>query len=640
MQANEESVKQRDPKYKEADVACVRAIAQAAINVELFTIPLYMTSMYSIYGLHPIGSNDFYEGRLWPGIAPNRKPQNANEQVFNLVFKVFIEEMLHLQLAANIANAIGAVPNFTSPALQDANFGWHCYDSTVIPHIIDFQDCIGDYQGMRVKLDALNQSQAELFMAIEETLEDAEAHLDPAKKSKYFEAAPFDWWTPKMTESDLPLFGSIGWMYACLWTYLEIEYNDKDKTSLLSLLKPTTPIIQKDEFNVENSWHPMKEYPGVDATFDPDADLKMQLLNMIDAITDQGEGNGVAEIIKARWNIISLKSVQQDFQVDPKALDADYPGKDGQRSGQAAARIDAATLDHFEVFTEVKKIITEDSSYLTWDKWHESGAGKWTAEMLNPSGAVSKYNIPRAEEVAGALNELKEANFDSNYSQLSQAAVGTIKGITTQLNKYWTGGQGSFPGPAMYGSGDRVSICWAITGRVPKLWEGIANPAQGVLNHACQGMDLSHAPGSQDQCAAVEIYHSCKGSNGCKTEGGCGFVSSYTGGSTCGNPSGFKWSAPANNQCAGTGGCAVPISASQLFPKNSSYLMMRYNFSAAPDFTPEPLDDGKPYYEEADNVYDIAWKAYSEVMKVRFPDQPEPQQPKPSALRLAFPPST
>ena len=30
------------------DMAALRAIAQAAIDVELFTIPLYMTSLYSI----------------------------------------------------------------------------------------------------------------------------------------------------------------------------------------------------------------------------------------------------------------------------------------------------------------------------------------------------------------------------------------------------------------------------------------------------------------------------------------------------------------------------------------------------------------------------------------------------------------
>ena len=55
-------LKLRDPENKDADKAALQALAQAAVNVELFTIPLYMVSMYSIQGMHQITSagNDFY----------------------------------------------------------------------------------------------------------------------------------------------------------------------------------------------------------------------------------------------------------------------------------------------------------------------------------------------------------------------------------------------------------------------------------------------------------------------------------------------------------------------------------------------------------------------------------------------------
>ena len=83
-------LKERDPANKDLDKAALQAIAQAAINVELFTIPLYMVSMYSIQGMHQITSkeNNFYQGRLWPGAAPNRDPANdpnnpTNAQAFN-----------------------------------------------------------------------------------------------------------------------------------------------------------------------------------------------------------------------------------------------------------------------------------------------------------------------------------------------------------------------------------------------------------------------------------------------------------------------------------------------------------------------------------------------------------------------------
>jgi hypothetical protein len=107
----------------------LRAIAQAAVDVELFTIPLYMTSLYSIQGMHAITGqgNDFYQGRLWPGSKTSANPVTANEQAFNLVFSVFIQEMLHLQMAANMATVLGVSPNFTDTALQDDRHGWTCY---------------------------------------------------------------------------------------------------------------------------------------------------------------------------------------------------------------------------------------------------------------------------------------------------------------------------------------------------------------------------------------------------------------------------------------------------------------------------------------------------------------------------------
>jgi len=62
----------RPASQKPVDASAVRAVAQAAINVELFTIPLYMGALYSIVGTHQITSpgNAFYQGRLWPGLGP------------------------------------------------------------------------------------------------------------------------------------------------------------------------------------------------------------------------------------------------------------------------------------------------------------------------------------------------------------------------------------------------------------------------------------------------------------------------------------------------------------------------------------------------------------------------------------------
>ena len=51
----------RNPAKMATDRAALRAIAQAAVEVELFTIPLYLTTLYSIQGMHQITSkgNEF-----------------------------------------------------------------------------------------------------------------------------------------------------------------------------------------------------------------------------------------------------------------------------------------------------------------------------------------------------------------------------------------------------------------------------------------------------------------------------------------------------------------------------------------------------------------------------------------------------
>ena len=705
-----QAVKQRDPKFKEADIACTKAIAQAAVNLELFTIPLYMTSMYSITGTHQIqGSNDFYTGRWWPGIgfllanSQANPPEDTlnkklNREVFGKIYKVFMEEMLHLQLASNMSTMLGVKPSFTSDALQDNNYGWHCYGkeggTTIIPHILDLQDCkneeielCNDNDGghictkinpgnTRVKLGAMNIEQAELFITIESTEDNVQKLLKLKAVKKYFPTAPFDNWTTHKTSKDLPYFGSIGHMYWCFWQYLEIEYTDG--TQLLKIL--SDQVIQRDQFSRKGT----KEYPGIDTTIENDLSwLKSQFINIINAITDQGEGQGVVNSIVSNFQesfsdeLIAkfappsppekpadeyqmVAAVAPQNQADPEALRKRYPNYNDQgeikpgTSGRAQARIDNDALDHFELFVQIKNLIqnSKPGEYTTWDVWHQEAGNQWTADMLQPDpNRDSKYGLPKATDIAQALNELKHES--TTYDLLSKAGVGTIKGVTTQLNNYWSNPRGQFPSPAMGGSGDRLSICWAITGKVPKLWDGVKSLSRkGKMYHACQGMILDTATAQPDHMPLVEIYHSCKGSNDCKTEGGCGFVQGVLSSGNCGSSKTFcdsTVSVPANNNCGGRGGCAVPISASQLYPEPTPNpdnpegckegdiikgTMQVFKFDA--DFKPSPLTTIP--YEKGDAVYDKAWEAYCEVLKDKGKTPPE--KPAPHKLRLAFPPST
>jgi hypothetical protein len=668
--AQPQPIKNRSRDMIAADTAAVQAIAQAAVEVELFTIPLYMNTMYSIYGTHQINSKwlSYYHGRQWPGMGTGVQADTPNQKAFNIIFSVFIQEMLHLQMAANLATAIKVSPCFTGPGLQDASHGWTCYGahSSLIPHIVDLKDT-KSYAHVRVNLEELNANQCDLFLAIEQPEQQAREELAAYAKThpdKYFPAVPFAGWKEGMGAADLPLFGTIGYMYECYAQYIGIEY-EGGKTLWEELYDDAS--VQQDMFNTTGAGHPKAEFPRFATSFSPqerdggqDASFN-KAIDMMAAITDQGEGN--AATIKRYRRGGLLKAVQPDYREDKTALEADYPSyatAGGRaRSADAVARYDSAALDHYERFAEVKEMLAKVQ---TWAHWHNAGENRWTREMLINSRydpASAPANIPTPEDVAGALNRLKEDG-PKTLDLLSKVAGGALYGITSVLDTYWQVQGTDFPYPSMVGAGDRFSICWAVLGRSPELSQGVPVPDQNTLYHACQGLSLNGDPkgSGPSGCAALAIYHTCRGSNGCHAQGGCGFAQLDSGGSSCGHsvkamplaagvanlcggpkppsPAMSLYSAPADNKCKTFGGCAVPISASQLYPAAGTMTM--YDFGNEPPHHFKPLKGETLSFQLGDGVYDTAWEAYTKVMAAR--GQEPGEKPAPTDLRLALPPST
>jgi hypothetical protein len=653
-------IRSRKLELRSADASAVRTLAQAAINVELFTIPLYMGTLYSIHGMHEINAagQTFYKGRRWPGAATSRAPATPNDRAFNTLFSVFIQEMLHLQLAANIAACMGQKPDFTSDALQNDRHGWTCYgpNEHVIPHIIDLRDTT-TYAEVRTDLAPLDKRQLQLFLAIEEPEAQAVTRIRPDKLGDYFPPVPFADWTASKTERDLPMFGTIGYMYECMVAYMTIEY--EDGTSLWDYVF-SAGALQRELFNTPSGGHPMAEYPGF-PTLVPTASPSEALsgaIDMICAITDQGEGSTIGESVRqmlaARQRAAALNAlnhVQPDYRSSDKALKLDYPSYDADgkpvRSADAEARFKSDGKDHYERFASLNKEIHE---IVTWREWHQArGENPWTVkDLLSGGPEAASSDIPSPQEVASALNRLKTKNADGSvHEQLSQVAAGAIYGITRVLNNYWADPSVSFPFPAMGGSGDRMAICWAALGEAPNLRVGIEKPAPQPYYHGCQGLDLSQ-PGV-DVMPARATFHTCIGSNECKGQGGCGFVQKLAGGGSCGGSvSGGKtinahlaaqagcgqtlYSAPANNACETFGGCAVPISASQLFPKSGSMQVFDLTEKDNPKVATIPFDAGQP-------VYATAWNAYLAVLTSKGV-KPLPTVPPADDLRVALPPST
>lgn len=654
----------------DTDKAAVRAIAQAAVEVELFTIPLYMNTMYSIQGTHQINARwlSYYKGRQWPGMGSSAKADSPNQQAFNLIFSVFIQEMLHLQMASNLATAVGATPCFTCAGLQDpSSHGWTCYGAakTVIPHIVDLRDT-RDYAHVRVALEALNANQCDLFVAIEQPESQARAQLDAfalTHPDKYFPPVPLEGWTPDKGAADLPLFGTIGYLYECYAQYIDITYSD-GKTLWEKMYDQDA--VQQDMFNVSGSGHPKAEFPRFAALFgaaEHDGGQETSFnkaIDMMAAITDQGEGN--ATLLKRYRRGAPLQAVLPDYREDRDALAADYPSyaTDGGRapSADAAARFDYTTYDHYERFNKLKDMLDEVQN---WEQWHADPANRWSGELLTNSEydpSTAPDNIPGPDDVAAALNRLK-ADGTRTLDMLSKVAGGALYGITSVLDQYWQDRSTTFPYPSMVGAGDRFSICWAALGASPDLSQGVPPPLADTLYHACQGLSLDGDPGANGPsgCAALAVFHTCRGSNGCHAQGGCGFAQLDAGGGSCGHsvkvtplasgvanlcggptppaPAASLYSAPSDNKCKTFGGCAVPISASQMYPAAGT--MTLYDFGPPPAHSAVSAQETLAF-ALGDNVYDTAWAAYCQVMakRGRTPDA----KPAPNDLRLALPPST
>jgi hypothetical protein len=640
----------RDPSFKRLDGQALRAIAQAAVDVELFTIPLYMTSLYSIQGMHAITGqgNDFYQGRLWPGSKTSASPKTANDQAFNLVFSVFIQEMLHLQMAANMATVVGVKPSFTASALQNKHHGWTCYGpaNSVIPNIIDLKDTVA-HEDVPVNVGPLSEDLVRLFLAIEQPEKDARANIKPGKERDYFPKVPFETWKPGQP---LPRFGTIGWMYQCYYDYLSLTYTD-GSTLWDAVFKSTA--VQNDLFNSFSSpGHPMREFMGFETTIatTDKAIAYEQMIAMMDAITDQGEGS---EIVRRP---AVLQAVKPKYQPSDTALRADYPSYDDTGaqipSADAVARYDNDGLDHYERFQKVRDLLPQ---VVTWPQWLARTGGWTAAELVGPGyDPDNPLKLPTPDELAAALNALNApAARAESHKLLSQAVIGAIAGVTKVLDDYWTPpatGPVLFPFPSMAGSGDRMSIAWAVLGLTPDLSIGLGGPVEGKLYHSCQGLDFDGA--GDNACAAVEIFHTCRGSNLCHAQGGCGFVQPVGGGGNCGaavvvrgfgglcgQPPPKLYSAPSDNKCSGFGGCAVPISASQVFPGAGQMQLFDYVQDEKGKDGWMSVPFGEMFYDRGDMVHDVAYRAYQAVMAHRqkpVPDAPPP----PDNLRLVFPPST
>ena len=574
--------------------AALRALCQAAADVELFTIPLYMTALYSIRGTYAAPADG---QQLWPGMRPRpASSDDPNQLAYNAIFSVYVQEMFHLQLAGNLTSAMGESPLFQAPK----------YGGTTIPCIGDLSKVPG-YEDVKVELGPLDVDRIKLFIAIETP--DWEA---PGPKP----SVPFAGWT---RGDDLPEFATIGHLYDCIAEYMDLAYTDGE-----TLFQKTFDMnsVQVDLFDFVDSGHTGQVYPEMPVKFPPGISWQSAREiadTMIRAIIEQGEGSTEVD-----------PDVQAEYVPSALGLTQDRGTDD------AAVRVFWDQLGHWDRFQFVSKILTEVE---TWPQWwaERGGVGAWTwqdlvavPEVVHGRVVGDKSTNIQADDIAFAQARARALNDPYTATQLNQALDESYTSLLASIEASWadprwnqewakekskrskklagddTSPTTLFPYAAMQALYTRVAAIWA-TGVVPEFAQATAQPIDPSEAHACQGLDPDN-PG-QNSCANA-VIHTCGGANSCKHQGGCGYP----------NPSDDGY--PNVNQQRGGGGCGAPIPVAQVFNPSGGKSKWSYD-----------TGQGKVRFGVGDSVWDTAWKIFAKT----HPDAEKPTAP--TNLRLVLPPS-
>lgn len=202
------------------DLPHLRSHLQSVVDLELWTVPFYMSAMYSI--------------------------QDPACKAYQLIQASVHEEMLHVQLSCNLANAFGLRPRFKPPVYQGKD----------VPHLdfaLDTPNPTMTYTPFSAEIGPLDAERINTMCLIEYP----------------------EWDTERMPDlhEDCSAYGSIA------------EFYNAVRYGMYQLREQ----IRGGKNQIEEFRFYYDDLPGQAITFDGD-DGYRQALGLIDLITDQGEG--------------------------------------------------------------------------------------------------------------------------------------------------------------------------------------------------------------------------------------------------------------------------------------------------------------------------------------------------------------
>lgn len=491
--------------------ARVREHLQNAVYLEMWTVPLYLTAAYSLDA--PVSAKTHRPEFAPVPLKKDGKPDFArfkqkdfNQYAFNNILSVAIQEMLHVELAANILNAVR--PKEDASLVTFTGTGRNPKPPRSAPQYDAVPACLGDAKlprGVKLKLGNFDENAAQLFRWIE-----TDTKLPP----KYDVEA----WHASYTSIG-HFYTSIKYGMKACWEDLypkggraqdpyqrddwETAAKQAHGGSLLAaiFMQPTSQGDSKDSARLLQQVV-YKDF-SIKIYGSPD-EARVRAEAAMTAITVQGEGAGGSQEIPKKFQ--PTGDPEDDIEI---ALDR---------------------VSHYERFNELVGLAEKKMfSYVQPD--------------ASPNPGL--YTVVLNQSFSSFLMSLNDA-----FSNKGNFSVGAMAGLGNRTLQAW---QNNVPAAQMYQweSPDKYND--------PKGEKGY---------HACQGLDPA-AQGTNAACAlmsdgttASAFYHTCATTNMCKAQGGCGLAMA-----TPPDPRNWK---TAQNDCKGLGGCGVPIPDAQVYNADPS----------------------------------------------------------------------
>lgn len=550
---------------------------KAIATVELFTIPVYLTGVYSFTN----AAANYSDKK-----DPTKTPYDVQQKALS----VAIQEMYHLQLACNIANAFQVTPEVPHLKLQAGV-------ELTAPHL----DPSGE--PLRLKLGNL-PAMIEAMIEVEKPDTDKE-YPEPNKEATYHSISD-------LYHATLKLLGKYLDAYENSPQELDPHFKSNNKQIAAETFLSRYPNLQKKnrQINRNRIIH------------------KWDVKSSINAITDQGEGRVVAG--KADPKVTKHFLVKQ---VDSDEVNPDYQPTPGSRFYVYD------NLTHYGRFVAIQTSLKDLTA--AWEKaiggsvFYEDN-GKLQADL--PAWAQALYEKDQ-NVFQDALNKIWSYLIDTIQTAVEtgelhppaepnpgfREAMLSFKYLIPLI--WQTGHCPSFE----YEDGVTAAQAQAAMDSVDPLflfhWDALTtavrdNPA--FEKNACQGLNDCAGQGlggiatqKGDGACATADFHTCQGGNSCKYQGGCGFLSAKLPGSE-------QW-VPGENSCATpsqavpTGGCQTPISDRQVFNPQAEIQSS----------WPKAIQDRLTALKEKDSQYHNVWTEARHLFAARIGKQNEGELPAP-----------